>query len=120
MDRLATVWLAEQCGMIPGATRGLVLVLGPDGRCARAARWPQGAAEAPDLEALASAALGDDGPLVETRPPRAGAPLACARLAVPFRIGPGRRAAVALEISDSKASEADRFVEQLRAGRDAA
>ena len=114
MDATDASWLAEQCGILPRVLRGLLVRPDLAGAAPRLARWPQAAPLAPDLLAIARAALTQREPLVETRPPRAGAPFGslCLALSLPGT-DPG---AVALEISDAKESEAPIWIERLRAG----
>ncbi len=55
MESLARAWLARQCGMIPGATQGIVLRAGdpPDA----IAVWPEGDSGAGDLLTAGANAL---------------------------------------------------------------
>ena len=114
MDATDASWLAEQCGILPCVLRGLLVRPYLDGESPRLARWPQAAPLAPDLLAMARAALSQREPLVAMRPPRAGSPLGslCLALSLPGA-NPG---AVALEISDAKESEAPVWIDRLRAG----
>ncbi len=114
MDATDASWLAEQCGILPCVLRGLLVRPYLDGESPRLARWPQAAPLAPDLLAMARAALSQREPLVAMRPPRAGSPLGslCLALSLPGA-DPG---AVALEISDAKESEAPVWINRLRAG----
>jgi RND family efflux transporter MFP subunit len=114
MDATDASWLAEQCGILPRVLRGLLVRPYPDGESPRIARWPQATPPTPDLLAMARAALTQREALVETRPPRPGAPLGslCLALSLPGA-DPG---AVALEISDAKESEAPVWIDRLRAG----
>jgi RND family efflux transporter MFP subunit len=114
MDATDASWLAEQCGILPRVVQGVLVRIAGEGEAPRIARWPQAAPPSPVLLALARSALTQRGPLVEARPPRAGAPLGSLCLALP--VDGGAPGAVAVEISDAKESEAARWIEGLRAG----
>ena len=108
----AASWLADQCGMLPRAAAGVVVSAG--GAEAEPARWPQGAARNPALEALARAALQGTDALVRERGPSEGR-VGSTCIAVAFA-SDGARGAVAVEFNDTKGAEAGPLVERLRLG----
>lgn len=116
MDPIDSSWLSEQCGILPRVLRGVLLRPGADGKSSQVTHWPQAAPPPADLVALAGAALTQRAPRSEQRPPRATAPLGSLCVAVPVSSTNGPPAAVAIEISDAKESEASLWTERLRAG----
>ena len=58
MEGVVRAWLAQQCEMIPGVARGIVLLRPTEGGFpVQAARWPESEREAPDLAATARSAV---------------------------------------------------------------
>ncbi len=108
MEGVVRAWLAQQCEMIPGVARGLVLLRPAEGGFpVQAARWPEGEREAPDLAATARTAV------VQRRVVVHGAN-GHGRIAVPLPTTPGLSGAVALEIADPSGPEFRGAVDRLR------
>lgn len=59
MDFVAHSWLEQQCNIIQGAARGVVLGVPDNGVCTPVACWPEGQSASPELLAAARAAMAD-------------------------------------------------------------
>ncbi|MDJ0862174.1 MAG: hypothetical protein QNJ82_08055, partial [Gammaproteobacteria bacterium] len=79
IDAYAQSWLALQCKMIAGASRGLVALGAPDqGPYQPAAYWPEGRRSTPGLSATAQRAITEKKGVmqeIENAEPSKGAPL---------------------------------------------
>jgi RND family efflux transporter MFP subunit len=96
-------WLGEQCAMLPGALRAVLLLEGgPGASPSLAATWPASAGLPGELIAAARAALDRD--QVVFAPVGEGAGPTAFRLAAPLALDAQRRGGVAVELA---ASEAD-------------
>jgi RND family efflux transporter MFP subunit len=108
MEGVVRAWLAQQCEMIPGVARGIVLLRPAEGGFpVQAARWPESEREASDLAATARSAV------VQRQVVVNGAN-GHGRIAVPLPATPGLSGAVALEIADPSGPQFRAAIERLR------
>ena len=114
-ESISQAWLAQQCRLISGATRG-VLVLGLARSLSPVARWPAEAGCNADLTAAANAAVNRRSVVVQWRPPSVASPVSVSRIAVPISRGAHVLGAVAVEVADAKETESQVTVELLRLG----
>ncbi len=102
IDAYAQSWLALQCKMIAGASRGLVALGAPDqGPYQPAAHWPEGRRSTPGLSATAQRAISERKGVmqeIENAKPSKGAPLS--RVACPLLVNGRIFGVVAIEMSD--------------------
>lgn len=107
-------WLALQCRLVPGCTRGVVVLGEPDeGPFAPAAFWPDEASVTPELSAIAELALS------ERRGVAQGAedePADESMVAVPFLIDGRLYGVVTVEVSGRTAAQLRSIMRQLQWG----
>ncbi len=116
-ESISQAWLAQQCQLIPGATRGvLVLALAQARSLGAVAHWPAESGGNADLTAAANAAVTRRSVLVQERPPGVSSRVSHSRIAVPIFRGAHVLGAVAVEVADAKEAEAQVAVELLRLG----
>ena len=114
-------WLAMQCGLIPGARSGLLVLIGPGGAPAPAALW-QGAARTAELTRMAARAIADRRTVIAWgRPDGAGAAPDAITLTVAQPFGPAETPYGAVAIAVSPEGGIDRadpegVARQLRGG----
>jgi len=114
---ISQAWLAQQCQLIPGATRGVLVLALAEGRSlGPVAHWPAESGGNTDLAAAASAAVTRRSVVVQERVPGVSSPLAHSRIAVPISRGAHVLGAVAVDVTDAKESEVQVAVELLRLG----
>ncbi len=114
-ESISQAWLAQQCQLIPGATRGVLLLaqarsLGP------VAHWPADSGGNADLIAAANAAVTRRSVVVQERLSGVSSPVSHRRIAVPISRGAHVLGAVAVDVADAKQTEAQVAVELLRLG----
>ena len=116
-ESISQAWLAQQCQLIPGATRGvLVLALAQARSLGPVAHWPAESGGNADLTAAANAAVTRRSVVVQGRPPGVSSPVSHCRIAVPISRGAHVLGAVVVEVADTKETEAQLTVELLRLG----
>ncbi len=114
---ISQAWLTQQCQLIPGATRGVLLLALPQARSmGPVAHWPEGSGGNADLTAAATAAVTRRTVVVQDRPPSTGSPVQHSRIAVPILRGSHVLGAVAVDVADAKETESQLVVELLRLG----
>ncbi len=102
IDAYAQSWLALQCKMIVGASRGLIALGAPDrGPYQPAAYWPEGRRSTPELSAAARRALSEKkGVMQGMEQPRPTEAAPVNRIACPLLVNGQLFGVVAIEMSD--------------------
>lgn len=114
MESAAQTWLARQCELIRGVTRG-VLVLAEGPGPAVVVKYPRTGAESASLDSTANAALTSRRVVTQARPSGEGSPTSRCQVAVPISLG-SRAGAVAVEVEAAKESELGPVVDLLKLG----
>lgn len=103
-------WLALQCAMVEGATRGVLVLGAPDtGPYAPVALWPEGQAATPHMAEVAATALEQRRPVVARKRPHSV-------VAVPVQVDGHLHGLVAVESSTQNEGRLQDQVRQLRWG----
>ncbi len=116
MEPVVQAWLARQCELISGVSRGVVVIASGDDTVELAACWPAGTT-APDLAALAQMA-GARRAVIGREPDPANAsaeaPSKHVQVAAPVCWVAGRAGGVAVEVADEAAGGPEEIGAQLR------
>lgn len=118
MDTLAQSWLEQQCNLIHGACRGLVMLGVKDkGQMADVAHWPAGTRVSPGLTSAARRAVTQSRMVVEhggvTKPP--GTEMSCV-IAYPLVSKDKALGVIAVEVEAQSDMQQNEIMSLLRAG----
>jgi hypothetical protein len=114
---VARAWLALQCQMIEGATRGIVLLPGRDPNSYEAAAfWPEGSGRSSALAQVAEVALRERRGVASNDSSRTPDPAGALHIAVPFVLETELRGAVAVTLRSGRAEDGRQALRQLQWG----
>ncbi len=116
-ESISQAWLDQQCQLIPGATRGVLVLAQAQARfIGPVAHWPAQSGGSAELTAAANAAVTRQAVVVDVRSPGVSSPVSLSLIAVPISRGKNVLGAVAVEVADAKEAEAQVVVQLLRLG----
>ena len=111
MESAVRAWLAQQCEMMPGVTRGLVVVRAPEGDAiVPAAQWPDAQADVRELAAVAGVAIRQGRTVAQVGANGAS------RVAVPFGSANSQAGIVVLELEKGGEEDARDAIDDVRLG----
>ena len=114
---VARAWLALQCQMIDGATRGIVLLAGKDTNSFDAvAFWPEGSGRYPPLVEIAEFALRERRGVASSDGMHASDPAGPPHVAVPVMIGTELEGAIAVSLRGGRSEDGRQALRQLQWG----
>ena len=114
---VARAWLALQCQMIDGATRGIVLLAGEDSNSFEAvAFWPEGSGRYPPLVESAEFALRERRGVASAETPHASDPAGALHVALPVMLGMELEGVVAVSLRSGRNEDGRHAMRQLQWG----
>jgi RND family efflux transporter MFP subunit len=117
LPEVARAWLALQCQMIDGATRGIVLLAGQQPNSYDAtAFWPEGSARSPALAQIAELALRERRGVASGDGSSPVDPAGAMHVAVPIMLENELEGAVAITLRGGRAEDSRQALRQLQWG----
>lgn len=117
LSEVARAWLALQCQMIDGASRGIVLLAGEAANSYDAAAfWPEGSARSPALAQIAELALRERRGVASGDGSSPADPAGAFHVAVPIMLEADLEGAVAVTLRSGRAEDSRQALRQLQWG----